>query len=355
LADHSYLANQALWDDWFLSGISPQTAPGVFTTTRDQKTVALDFMKGTKPLPVGRYKPNLLGRKPDTLINQLFSGAAVKSGAEDLTGSLISVEGMFNVNSTSVEAWKAVLSGLRDRDVLAQSGTGGNETVNIQADETANASLLTPVGKKADAASTAAMKSDAQWSGIRVLKDDEIEGLANAIVREVRKRGPFLSLADFINRRVGTDKSLALSGAIQTALDDPLGTSPVPSINKTIQSGTRASKGSRDGLAFPEAEDGAAAYGIPGHVKQADILTPIAPILSARSDTFVIRGYGEKLDASGKVTARAWCEAVVRRGADFVDHSDDLTKATTSLNPVNKTFGRRFEIVSFRWLNSAEV
>ena len=354
LADHSYLANQALWDDWFLSGISPQTAPGVFATPRDHRTVALDFMRGTKPLPVGRYKPNMLGRKPDSIMSQLFNGNAVKPGAEDLTASLISVEGMFNVNSTSVEAWKAVLSGLRDRDIIAQGATGGSETVDISGD-VANASLLTPVAKKADAVSTASMKSEAQWAGMRVLKDDEIEGLANAIVREVRKRGPFLSLADFINRRVGTDKSLALSGAIQAALDDPLGTSSAPSINKAIQSGARASKGSEDGLAFPEAERGAAAYGIPGYVKQADVLTPIAPILSARSDTFVVRGYGEKLDATGKVTAKAWCEAVVRRGADFVDRADELTKSVTSLNTANRAFGRRFEIVSFRWLNPTEV
>ena len=27
LADHSYLANRALWDDWFLSGITPQASP----------------------------------------------------------------------------------------------------------------------------------------------------------------------------------------------------------------------------------------------------------------------------------------------------------------------------------------
>ena len=64
----------------------------------------------------------------------------------------------------------------------------------------------------------AAMDRD-QWNGRRTLTDDEIEALAKAIVKEVRKRGPFLSLADFVNRRVGTDKPLAKAGAIQSALD----------------------------------------------------------------------------------------------------------------------------------------
>jgi hypothetical protein len=126
-------------------------------------------------------------------------------------------------------------------------------------------------------------------------------------------------------------------------------------INQKLRTGDRATTGSEDGLAFPEAERGAAAYGIPGYVKQADILTPIAPLLSVRSDTFVVRGYGEKLDSTGRVTARAWCEAVVTRGADFVDKSDDATKLPGELKPVNQAFGRRFEIVSFRWLDPSEV
>ena len=349
-ADHSYLVNQALWDDYFLSGISPQTA-SVFSQSRDQKTVAREFFNNTKALPVNPYKPNLQGRELNSVLAKLVSGSAIAPNAEKLTASLISVEGLFNVNSTSVEAWKAVLSSLRDRDIIGQSVAGGDETIKADG-ATPNVSLLTPANAKVKTTSgnLDANTLEAQWSGVHMLADTEITELAKAIVVEVRKRGPFLSLADFINRRVGTDKDLALSGAIQSALD-----SNTVTINKPFR-GERASRGSRVGLAFPEAEEGAAAYGIPSYVKQADILTPIAPLLSARSDTFVIRGYGEKTNAAGTlVIAKACCEAVVQRGANFIDPSEDMTISPDLLNVTNKTFGRRFQIVSFRWLNPSEV
>jgi hypothetical protein len=61
LADHSYLANRALWDDWFLSGIAPQPSPA-FTQNRDQKTVATDFFSSKKALPTTRWPEDPLAR-----------------------------------------------------------------------------------------------------------------------------------------------------------------------------------------------------------------------------------------------------------------------------------------------------
>lgn len=98
------------------------------------------------------------------------------------------------------------------------------------------------------------------------------------------------------------------------------------------------------------------AYGSPSIVKQADILTPIAPVLSARSDSFIIRSYGESVDKNGKVLARAWCEAVVERDRNFIDPADKPQTLFASLSKdANKVFGRRYEIVSFRWLHPEEV
>ena len=98
------------------------------------------------------------------------------------------------------------------------------------------------------------------------------------------------------------------------------------------------------------------AFGSPGLVKQGDILTPIAPVLSARSDSFIIRAYGAAVDRSSKVVSRAWCDAVVERNRNYVNPSDKAETLPASLKQkVNKSFGRRFNLASFRWLNPREI
>jgi hypothetical protein len=52
--------------------------------------------------------------------------------------------------------------------------------------------------------------------------------------------------------------------------------------------------------------------------------------------------------------SRAWCEAVVQRVPDYVDPADP-PEAVAGLTETNATFGRRFEIVQFRWLTPEEV
>lgn len=347
-ADHSYLANRALWDDWFLSGITPQST-GTYAKSRTQKVVATDFFKkeGYTRLPVVRYLPDLHGLDPAKIVNSYFASTTPSDAATREIASLLRVDGLFNVNSTSVEAWKCMLGSLKNRPIVVRDDTGA-ETIDV-ADGNTPVSNLTPLKATISTGDTDS-KNPTQWVGRRTLTDAEIEGLAKAIVKEVRKRGPFLSLADFVNRRIGKDKDLARAGAIQSALD-----SADTQINKSYNT-TRAVPGSTSSrFAFPEAEKGPMAFGSPGVVKQADILTPIAPVLSARSDSFIVRAYGESVDGNGKVLARAWCEATVERSCSFVDQADAPEKAYTSINNINKFYGRRFNIVSFRWLNPSEV
>ncbi len=97
----------------------------------------------------------------------------------------------------------------------------------------------------------------------------------------------------------------------------------------------------------------------------ADLLQGLSSSLSVRGDTFLVRSYGESLQSDGKVAARAWCEAVVQRIPEYVDPSDaadkkmrfadQLPNETPDLQLLNKTFGRQFKIVSFRWLNENEI
>ena len=84
-------------------------------------------------------------------------------------------------------------------------------------------------------------------------------------------------------------------------------------------------------------------------------IPPIAPILSARDDTFTIRAYGDSRDKSGKIKARSVCEATVTRVRDFVDSSDAADAVNEPVSAVNRRFGRRFNVISFRWLSPAEI
>ncbi len=350
-ADHSYLANRALWDDYFLSSIAALPAATTTMASTSQQKLAENFLNGdgTVQLPNRRYVADKGSQTTAELLAKLFSGANPTSGAKDLVASLLRVEGMFNVNSTSVEAWKSILSGLRETSVAVSNDKGTASVKSTASATTPVSGLLTPQDK---VVGNNVFQDPAPWVGRRELNDDQIDILAKALVREIRRSGPFLSLADFVNRRPGPDKELALAGVIERALRGT--TDKVNEAFRTGNSTVASSVSSR--FPFPEAEAGLKSHGIPGIVKQADILTPIAPFISVRSDSFIVRAYGDAVDKAGKVIGRAWCEAVVERGRSFIDERDKPETLQASLSSeINKSFGRRFTIRSFRWLQPNEI
>ena len=88
------------------------------------------------------------------------------------------------------------------------------------------------------------------------------------------------------------------------------------------------------------------------------VLRPLAPIMASRGDTFTIRAYGETINPStGKPDGQAWCEAVIQRIPNYLNKIDNPWKspADEDFNEVNKTFGRQFKIVGFRWLSEADI
>jgi hypothetical protein len=96
--------------------------------------------------------------------------------------------------------------------------------------------------------------------------------------------------------------------------------------------------------------------GYPGYLLQADVLSALAPNLAARSDTFTIRTYGDvRSPSTDTITARAWCEAVVQRIPDYIDPDATAAEATPAPGTPNATFGRRYQVVSFRWLTPADI
>ena len=57
---------------------------------------------------------------------------------------------------------------------------------------------------------------------------------------------------------------------------------------------------------------------------QSDILSPLAPVTSARSDTFVIRVMGENQNENNSQNqGRAWIELTVQRTPDYIKSSLD--------------------------------
>jgi hypothetical protein len=251
------------------------------------------------------------------------------------------LDGGFNVNSTSVEAWQAVLASTRGRSITKLAKTGGTRQ-EIVGTGTVFSRTETVLAEATDSPTTG---SDSSYCGFRDLSDEKLRELAKAIVEQVRKRGPFLNLSEFLNRRLSTDSDLALSGALQSAIDDS-------GLNATAAAGGMPGAGVPGGaaMAFPKASSLNTAAGSPGWLMQADVLDPLGSVIVVRGDTFRIRGYGESRTPQGTVVARAWCEAVVQRVPGYLDRSETADLKAPK-KPLNVRFGRRYQLVSFRWLS----
>ncbi|MGJ8725160.1 MAG: type IV pilus modification PilV family protein [Roseibacillus sp.] len=366
--DDSYLLNHALFDDWFMSSIGPDLENFSKQEERPTTDVFSSFLEGQDDLPNWFYRPSNLAREQDTAE---LTTSYLSSSSDDDTGllpfqsvaALLEVEGMFNINSVSVDAWRATLRRNRDLEVPYYSDQGAVDT--DVADGTAFP-RTTVAGDLATDSTSIIASSDNEVAilggGYPAMSDSQIDALAEEIVAQVRKRGPFLSLSEFVNRQLSSDKDLALAGTIQRALDTIAenSSSERNPFLRLIEEGEQIDTtppGITD-YKFPEAAFGSTNFGVPGWVRQADILRSLAPIISARDDTFTIRAYGDSRDKSGAIVAQAWCEVVVQRQAEFVDNAD-----AAQLNPhsaeteskVNRRFGRRYKQVSFRWLKEAEV
>jgi hypothetical protein len=363
--DLSYLLNASLWDTYFFStldGSGSSTAP-------------------ENPTLIFHGNPD-----PAKLTDPLQPGAALL------------IDGSFNINSTSKDAWKAFLASGRH--------------FKHQADKTDNPAAAFPrsLRQTSSSAFPPTGNGDDSYTGFRRLNDAEIDALAGEIVKQVRLRGPFVSLSHFVNRAIGDitrQRDLTRSGALQSAIDESglninsTGTKSAFASRTATQDAVKlgekngAPRADMDGGdtsgQLPNAdpsvpdwavtstdnnfgsvasiiadrvttsspsfqrEQGYRSTGIPGWLTQADILQVIGTAISARSDTFRIRTCGEALDPSGNLIARAYCEAIVQRVPDYVDPSDSPVERGTQLNPTNAKHGRQFKIVSFRWLSNGEI
>lgn len=355
--DISYLLNAALWDSFFFSTVRPSAG--------SSSTVA--------PTPGNRrliYQTGgvTLGELRAADASELFpdpSALAVGENGRASAAWLLN-KGAFNINSTSVEAWKAVLSGLR--------GLAANTTATANPATTPFARTIRQSGRAQAVLPANVATLDDTYDGYRALTDAQIDTLAAGIVDQVRARGPFLSLSQFVNRALTPAATFGdpvadtgMAGAVQRAID-------LTDINLPLLQAARFDQRVGSNNVYPDDAEmpikeashksGLGFYqGMPGWLTQADVLESLAPSLSARSDTFVIRTYGEVVDplnspaapAAPVVAARAWCEAVVQRMPEYVDDSTRPTLSPADAGVTNQRFGRRFKVISFRWLSPDEI
>ena len=436
--DNAYLLNHAVWDQYFLSGAAPEmtkaTAPADPTPadptanpnananstgngnpnstpaeTRSLSTVLDDFVNGAKPLNNPRMR----------LLGEFRGGPDLRAAMGDYrrSSSVLLHDGTFNVNSTSVEAWTAVLGSAKAIATTKYAANLPNTTsIPIQPQNT-RYPRATPQGTAAVAVDT--MKNASNWSGFVNLSDSQVRNLAQAIVDENKARfkvlarterdqnyppaarifrgqmtaaTPYLGLTEFVNRFLHPSPLVSRCGALQSAIfradkdyasgfsDRLSNKGAIGKVDVAALSTTTAGPfANPENIELPDPAGQNvthAALGAPGNLLQSDLLEVIGSSLSTRSDTFTIRAYGEAWNTSGD-SAKCWIEAVIQRIPEFIDSTNAAETAaagpknpttlvpgstntpdvTTSnqLTPVNNVLGRRFRIVSFRTLKPNEI
>ncbi len=439
--DYAYHLNDILWDEYFFS-----TLPYRWDERDD------DFSRLEEEHVIPR-NPRMVYTANADMPNdaKLTEDASNKMGTFGETGfdtnaANLMINGPFNVNSTSIDAWKTLLN-THYGDTVDAYVQGRKHYKN----KTPFVRWQAPFYDKHLESGT--FRDPEILKGYRVLSEKEIEQLAVAIVENIKDRGPFYSMSDFVNRVVenrttesiynynssrGRNSGLTempddiyinprkdkndsdryiyrhthmQKGVLQAAIDST-------SINRIFHS-SRSNKFiiSSDGSStiynpnltylfrqstpeyrlfhYPQdtwenwrAAIGPQAQGIPEYLMQQDILAKLGSLMTVRSDTFKIRAYGEiRNPLTNVVEGKAWCEMTVQRIPEYVDDSDkpweihgreveigpnfderignvnldeyikeyDSGGDPVSISKINAKLGRRFKIVSFRWLNEKEI
>ncbi len=411
--DQAYLLNATLWDGFFLSSTGPEmvrvSAPSApvppdpeaatdsnpFLESRTIQQVVEDFVSGRRRLLNPRMR--------------LAAGEAVARDAlasHRTAAAVLLNDGAFNVNSVSVDAWTAFL-GSANRIAYANltesqpNAAAGNRT-NVRLPRALQAGASSPV--------TGAMNDTGRtnWHGFANLGENQIRALAVAIVAENKARfqvqnrtereqvappgprvfsgqtvacTPYLSLSEFVNRFLCADLWAARCGALQSAIfrADAAGAAGL-SDRTTAVAGVRFPSSVMVSQATLTAVNSAplsqpqnvevgerpvsgavpnrvhAAMGSAGNLIQVDLLQSLGCSIATRSDTFIIRAYAEADDGRGSY-ARRWMEAVVQRTPEMIspENAPEVRPEDPALSAVNRLLGRRFVILSTRWLRQDEI
>ena len=220
--DRSFLLNETLFDSYFFSGLAYPSGP--FEDDMPEMGDILNKWVSRKgELPNSNYRFKVPSSLSFNQVTDIMSFKNIDTvDLFDKIANFIEIEGAFNINSTSVDSWVAQLSSLRGKSVLYDNSDYGN--YNIDETNLENTPVLAqtiPAEKSLEnTGGTATAIVQNSWSHYRSLEDSQIVKLANEIVKQIKARGPFLSLSQFFNREVSERYPFNIKGAVQTAIDD---------------------------------------------------------------------------------------------------------------------------------------
>ncbi|MCC5845435.1 MAG: hypothetical protein JJU05_14390 [Verrucomicrobia bacterium] len=346
------------FDDYLLSGIQP----GISMP---------DFSANPTTLPHPRYA---LARSENLGLSE-YTESDFEALGENAAVSL-EVQGIFNINSVSPEAWKSVMgNSLFSNFAHATRDTNLHDTVHISGSDIQTNNTDYPPGFTRFTQSIQEifqtdilsynhendrpllnMKPGVTFLTPRTGMNDNstdydanntalLEEFTRALAEAVQNRNqqagrPYFSLNELITEPYESGEPLIeslLRGDVDAARFPRLAAGHmrrifVPTSSTTLEAVT------------PEERT-------PSWLSQADILTTIAPFISTRSDTFILRAYGDSRTSEGVILSRVWAEAVVQRVITPFDPVSSLPEMAENADG----FGRKFKILSFKWLNESDI
>lgn len=241
--------------------------------------------------------------------------------------------GSFNINSINPEAWLTILSSApldalyvydtsTENDPANPDDDEPSSSIEIAVENAGNPYLISsridthPGLGYFDLLHTNNAPTRREWTTLRPVSLNELKTLSTEIAQRVQARGPFSSISSFIDSQILED---ALIASNINTVTDPI-TPSLPSITPNQ----------------------------PRYLSPGSLLARIGTRLQARSDTFRIRAYGSYNGT------KAWCEAIVQRTPEYIDATQAATELPTS-GSINEIFGRRYQIVTFRWMNESDI
>ena len=322
---------------------------GEDTTHRFNRIFDEAFFSGLAPgdttpdITAGEALPNHRLRPSSSLSNASTTSLQELLEAEEYSSEKLLVEGSYNLNSTSGDAWAAILGSIfmREWEVANINSKGDLDEdlprLKVEAGQTI---LRFPQSAHEvfDCGYRPSMLPPTEYFrvGAKFFRNDSGKSdrepyrkLGDAIAKRVGERirllGPFVSIEEFLapvesnSFRDPKDSTKYLS-AMERAIID------VVELNQT--------------------NSGADIWHhTSSYLSQADIMTGLAPVATTRGDTFVIRSVGRsQIDLQGNDIATVICEARIQRIPKVLDPSDDV------VTPSDTGFGRKFVIASLRWV-----